>query len=363
MSFFNTFLMAFAYIALFVGMFIIYNTFSIIIAQRMREMAMLRAVGASRRQVLRSVLLESAVIGAVASRGRPRCRRAHVLRSARRCSAPSGSQIPSGDRGHHERHRHHRLRGRHHRHDGVVGRAGRPGQPHRPHRRPAGHGDREHHHLPASHRGRAAPSSAPASSASPPASPAPAGTCSCSASVCWLATSGCSSSARHRPPGHARARDPDEGVGRHRAPGPGERQAQPRRSAATRVGADDRCRPGRVHHDPGQLDEGLDRRLPSTGHCGPTTSSTPARPARAGSARRSSRSSPPCPRSRLVSPLPLRARHGERRQHRGHGLRHLGHGGLVDFGVTAGSITDVHGDGSRSPPRRPPRWASVSATP
>jgi len=67
MSFFNTFLMAFAYIALFVGMFIIYNTFSIIIAQRMREMAMLRAVGASRRQVLRAVLLESAIVGAVSS--------------------------------------------------------------------------------------------------------------------------------------------------------------------------------------------------------------------------------------------------------------------------------------------------------
>ncbi len=67
MSFFNTFLMAFAYIALFVGMFIIYNTFSITIAQRMREMATLRAIGASRRQVLRSVLLESATIGALAS--------------------------------------------------------------------------------------------------------------------------------------------------------------------------------------------------------------------------------------------------------------------------------------------------------
>jgi putative ABC transport system permease protein len=67
MSFFNTFLMAFAYIALFVGMFIIYNTFSITIAQRMREMAMLRAIGASRRQVLRSVLLESFLVGAVSS--------------------------------------------------------------------------------------------------------------------------------------------------------------------------------------------------------------------------------------------------------------------------------------------------------
>ena len=67
MGFFTTFLLAFAYIALFVGMFIIYNTFSIVIAQRMREMAMLRAIGASRRQVLRAVLLESAIIGIVAS--------------------------------------------------------------------------------------------------------------------------------------------------------------------------------------------------------------------------------------------------------------------------------------------------------
>jgi len=67
LSFFNRFLMAFAYIALFVGMFIIYNTFSIVIAQRMREMAMLRAIGASSRQVLKSVLFESVLVGAVAS--------------------------------------------------------------------------------------------------------------------------------------------------------------------------------------------------------------------------------------------------------------------------------------------------------
>lgn len=67
MSFFSTFLMAFAGIALFVGMFIIHNTFSITIAQRMREMAMLRAVGASRRQVLSAVLLESFGVGAVSS--------------------------------------------------------------------------------------------------------------------------------------------------------------------------------------------------------------------------------------------------------------------------------------------------------
>ena len=60
-------LSAFAYIALFVGSFIIYNTFQIIVAQRTREMALLRAVGASRRQVLTSVLLEALFVGVVAS--------------------------------------------------------------------------------------------------------------------------------------------------------------------------------------------------------------------------------------------------------------------------------------------------------
>ena len=58
---------AFAYIALFVASFIIYNTFQIIVAQRIREMALLRAVGASRRQVLTSVLLEALVVGVIAS--------------------------------------------------------------------------------------------------------------------------------------------------------------------------------------------------------------------------------------------------------------------------------------------------------
>jgi len=67
LSFFNQFLLAFAYIALFVGSFIIYNTFSIVVAQRSRDMAMLRAIGAGRRQVLRSVLLESVAVGLVAS--------------------------------------------------------------------------------------------------------------------------------------------------------------------------------------------------------------------------------------------------------------------------------------------------------
>ena len=57
----------FAAIAVFVGAFIINNTFSIIVAQRTREMAMLRAIGASGRQVKRSVLIEAGAIGSIAS--------------------------------------------------------------------------------------------------------------------------------------------------------------------------------------------------------------------------------------------------------------------------------------------------------
>ena len=64
---FNTFLTTFAVIALFVGVFLIYNTFSIIVAQRTKEMALLRALGASRRQVLTSVMVEALVTGIVAS--------------------------------------------------------------------------------------------------------------------------------------------------------------------------------------------------------------------------------------------------------------------------------------------------------
>src|SRR6266511_308346 len=67
LSFFTTALLAFAGIALFVGAFLIFNTFSIIIAQRTRELALLRCLGASRRQVLSSVMLESGIVGLVAS--------------------------------------------------------------------------------------------------------------------------------------------------------------------------------------------------------------------------------------------------------------------------------------------------------
>jgi len=67
LSIITAFLLPFALIALFVGSFVIFNTFSITVAQRLRELALLRAVGASRRQVMASVLGESLVIGLVAS--------------------------------------------------------------------------------------------------------------------------------------------------------------------------------------------------------------------------------------------------------------------------------------------------------
>ncbi|MCZ7588205.1 MAG: ABC transporter permease [Gaiella sp.] len=66
-TFIRYFLLAFAGIALFVGSFVIFNTLSITVAQRTREFATLRTLGASRRQVLRSVLLEAFVIGFSAS--------------------------------------------------------------------------------------------------------------------------------------------------------------------------------------------------------------------------------------------------------------------------------------------------------
>jgi putative ABC transport system permease protein len=67
LTFFNTFLLVFAAIALVVACFTIYNTFQIVVTQRSREMALLRAVGASRRQVLAAQLLEAVVVGVLAS--------------------------------------------------------------------------------------------------------------------------------------------------------------------------------------------------------------------------------------------------------------------------------------------------------
>ncbi|MEV5707136.1 FtsX-like permease family protein [Actinoallomurus sp. NPDC052274] len=67
MSFIRTALLIFAVISIFVGAFIIFNTFSMLVAQRSRELALLRAVGASRRQVTRAVLGEAVGVGLVGS--------------------------------------------------------------------------------------------------------------------------------------------------------------------------------------------------------------------------------------------------------------------------------------------------------
>ncbi len=67
MSFFASFMLSFALVALVVGAFMIFNTFTITVAQRTRESALLRAIGASRAQVLGSVLLEALAVGLITS--------------------------------------------------------------------------------------------------------------------------------------------------------------------------------------------------------------------------------------------------------------------------------------------------------
>lgn len=67
LGFINIFLGTFAVIAIIVGGFIIANTFSILVAQRVRELALLRALGASRRQVRRSVLVEAFLMALIGS--------------------------------------------------------------------------------------------------------------------------------------------------------------------------------------------------------------------------------------------------------------------------------------------------------
>ncbi|SCG50719.1 ABC transporter permease [Micromonospora halophytica] len=67
LSFFNKVLLGFAAVALLVGTFLILNTFSIIVAQRTRELALMRAIGASGRQIIGSVVLEAVAVGLIAS--------------------------------------------------------------------------------------------------------------------------------------------------------------------------------------------------------------------------------------------------------------------------------------------------------
>ena len=67
LGFLNTFLLVFGLVALFVGAFIIQNTFQIVVAQRTRELGLLRALGATRRQVTAMVLGEALIVGLAAS--------------------------------------------------------------------------------------------------------------------------------------------------------------------------------------------------------------------------------------------------------------------------------------------------------
>lgn len=67
LGFLRTGLLVFAFVSVFVGAFLIVNTFTIIVVQRTRELGLLRAVGASRNQVLASVLLEALIVGLFAS--------------------------------------------------------------------------------------------------------------------------------------------------------------------------------------------------------------------------------------------------------------------------------------------------------
>jgi putative ABC transport system permease protein len=67
LGFLTTALLVFAMVAIFVGSFVIYNTFRIIVAQRTRELALLRAIGATGRQVTRMVVLEAFIVAVVSS--------------------------------------------------------------------------------------------------------------------------------------------------------------------------------------------------------------------------------------------------------------------------------------------------------
>lgn len=67
LGFLRTGLLVFGFVAVFVGAFIIFNTFTIIVTQRTRELGLLRAIGASRRQIMSSVLVEAVLVGLVAS--------------------------------------------------------------------------------------------------------------------------------------------------------------------------------------------------------------------------------------------------------------------------------------------------------
>jgi putative ABC transport system permease protein len=91
----STMLMVFAAIALFVGIFLIANTFTMLVAQRTKELALLRALGASRRQVTRSVLTEAFIVGAAASAAGLALGVA-IASGLRSAMSGAGAKVPAG---------------------------------------------------------------------------------------------------------------------------------------------------------------------------------------------------------------------------------------------------------------------------
>ena len=87
-------LLVFAGVAVLVGGFLIFNTFAVTVAQRSREFALLRTLGASRRQVLNSVIVETLLIGFVASVARHPRRAPARARVCARCWPRSASTCP-----------------------------------------------------------------------------------------------------------------------------------------------------------------------------------------------------------------------------------------------------------------------------
>ncbi|MCX5377985.1 ABC transporter permease [Streptomyces sp. NBC_00091] len=96
MSSMSTMLLAFAGISLFVGVFLIYNTFTMLVTQRTRELALLRAVGANRGQVIRSVLAEALVVGALSAAIGLACGIGLAV-GMRSLMDSFGAKIPAGD--------------------------------------------------------------------------------------------------------------------------------------------------------------------------------------------------------------------------------------------------------------------------
>ena len=120
LQFINMFLMTFAIVALVVGSFVIYNTFSITVAQRTKENALLRAIGAKRKQVTRSVMLEALFTGVFASAIGVVVGIAHRAGSAAACCRRFGLELPAADtvvKLEHDRH----LDGHRHRRDAGRG--------------------------------------------------------------------------------------------------------------------------------------------------------------------------------------------------------------------------------------------------